>query len=915
MGYIFRMIVLEHIPAGIDYGIATYFKDQGADQVNIDDVSFNPFSGRLTLTNFTVSTEAQTVLKIAEATFRIQWIPFVRKRFVLQQFTISDTQITVEELESGKWRIGGITLPETKKTRAPSSWNFSFQEALVINSKVKLISDRLKSDLVIEQAKLFKLTSWLHDNNARLEFSGKLNDAPLQLQLDISPFGDEMALAGQIKLAGLSLKPFAQLLQPHLKTLEGHVDVDLKVETRKKNDSGFNHHQKGLVKLHQIRTQTADVKLSKEDLAWDGAIRVDIPQSQEALKIITDGQLNGSRLTLEMENESLKVQQNNISWKGKIDYAQDKTGQKINTNGRVGLVGLIMESPKLNLSEEKLTWKGVLQFISKAETESQRIITDGALDGSQFQASLKDRKLTFKHQGLSWTGRLDSGEANDFSAIQTKADVTLKEIEILHSDTNQHLLDSQEAELRVIQIEGLDKINVSNMVLNELALLSGSKSATAPVAEPSSVRIQKVSFKDIHLLQQQNLAIDAIQLQAAKAYVHRSPQGKFPTIDRWNIIAADVFLADPKNQVASDIKATDTSSKFGFRIRQIDISEGSELQFKDESVRPAFNLDLNVQEARIAELDSNQPQQPASVKLLISDKEHARLSVDGTLQPFAEKLSLDGVAKIEALELPPFSPYVIQNTGYRFLSGELQADIPVKVDQNQLDGELNLILFNPTVKRVKTDALPEENQGKLGITMPLDSALKLLRDEQSNVKLNIPISGDINDPEFSIADAVNKVLVKTLQTSTLSYLKFALGPYGIGLVVAKKAISGIARIHLNPISFAAGSDELDDAAIDYSRRIAAILKEHPEVQVSVCGVATDSDRTAMRGGPSAPGGGPSTAQTDSADSALLALAERRSDQIQNQLVQSHGIAAERIISCKPQFDKDTDGQPRVDLDI
>jgi hypothetical protein len=86
--------------------------------------------------------------------------------------------------------------------------------------------------------------------------------------------------------------------------------------------------------------------------------------------------------------------------------------------------------------------------------------------------------------------------------------------------------------------------------------------------------------------------------------------------------------------------------------------------------------------------------------------------------------------------------------------------------------------------------------------MSLDSALKLLRDDQNNVKLNIPISGDIRDPKFSVADAVNKVLAQTLQTSALSYLKFMLGPYGIGLSVAEMAYKSASKIRLNPIQFA-----------------------------------------------------------------------------------------------------------------
>jgi hypothetical protein len=150
--------------------------------------------------------------------------------------------------------------------------------------------------------------------------------------------------------------------------------------------------------------------------------------------------------------------------------------------------------------------------------------------------------------------------------------------------------------------------------------------------------------------------------------------------------------------------------------------------------------------------------------------------------------SLDWVGKIESFNLPPLSPYVIQNTGYSFISGEMQADIPLKITQNELNGEIDLILYNPKVKSVKAPDPEKEKKGKIQLNMTLDSALKLLRDKQNNVKLKIPINGDISDPKFSVADAVNKVLAQTLQTSALSYLKFMLGPYGIGISLAEMAV-------------------------------------------------------------------------------------------------------------------------------
>ena len=153
--------------------------------------------------------------------------------------------------------------------------------------------------------------------------------------------------------------------------------------------------------------------------------------------------------------------------------------------------------------------------------------------------------------------------------------------------------------------------------------------------------------------------------------------------------------------------------------------------------------------------------------------------------------------------------------------------------------------------------------------------------------------------------------MKTLQTSALSYLKFALGPYGIGLAVAEQVITGNARIRLNPIAFEPGSDQLDAAAIDYIQRVSTIMREYPEIQVSVCGVATESDRALVTGRSDAQ----STAKSDEANTALLTLADQRSAQVQNQLNNAHGITAKRIIDCKPVVDKNADAKPRVDLDI
>jgi hypothetical protein len=1097
------------LPVGIDYGIERYLKNQGADEAILEDVDFNPITGRMTVTNLSAKIGTQTVLRIPEAAFTIAWTPFIRKRFVLERFTSSDTELTVEVLKDDHWQIGGINLPDQKETSEPVSWNFELQEATVKNSKIKFISPHLSSDLKIEHLKISKLSSWMPERKARLEFEGQLNGGKLQLQMDLSPFGTDVTAAGQIKLRGLSLAPFAQLLKPHLKSLEGRLDADLNIETRQTADTGFSHYQKGVLNLHQVRTQIEDSEFSNKSLGWDGTVRIDIPKTAETLKITANGRLNGSQLAMTSQNEEPQIQQDSLNWEGKVNFeqtpaaanldvdsaltlqntrvnapdlklveeklnwkgtvqlsstqkageqriiangnlasgpltinllqeklylthagldwqgkfdyarekartnintdgqmglldikvespelnlaeekltwngtfqfsstaetdgqriitdgtlngahllvrlpqqkidfehagfdwqgkfehAQEKTNQNINTDGQINLLAVKMKSPELNLAEEKLTWKGAFQFSSTAEAKGPRIIADGALVGSQLLMSPLTGKLKFEHQGLTWKGRLDSGEKNDFNSLKADADLILKGIDIHHPGTNQSLLNLDRIDLQAIKVEGLSEVSVSGITLNGLVLMTLAKDEKSQSAAPSLLRMQEANFKVVRLSQHQNLAIDAINLTEVKAFLHRNPEGKWSAIDRLDAIRTDIFPSDRKQQsfaeegTASGIAAKKKSNEFGLRVGQLEITGDNLVRFEDESVDPAFGIDLRLLEARLANLDSSQPKQPVSVKLMVSDEKDARLSLDGTVQPFAERLSLDWIGKIESLELPPLSPYVIQNTGYSFISGEMRADIPLKITQNELKGAIDLTLYNPKVKSVKAPDPEKGKKGKIQLNMPLDSALKLLRDKQDNVKLNIPISGNISDPKFSVANAVNKVLAQTLQTSALSYLKFMLGPYGIGISLAEMAIEQASKIRLNPILFKPGSAELDEAAIDYLQRVGAILKEHPKVQMVVCGVATESDRTALSGIPSAQVSESDKADKDktgpqkepaasaSTDAALQALAQKRSKGIKDQLVNVHGIAVKRLIGCKSEIDINADAKPRVNLAI
>ena len=280
---------------------------------------------------------------------------------------------------------------------------------------------------------------------------------------------------------------------------------------------------------------------------------------------------------------------------------------------------------------------------------------------------------------------------------------------------------------------------------------------------------------------------------------------------------------------------------------------------------------------------------------------------------------MDIRSTIKALEIPPLSPYAVKTMGYHLISGEMDADIELKVTAGKLEGEGDLTFHGPRVEAIN----PEKLENKQGRPIPLESALKVLRDKNDDVRLRIPISGDVTHPKFSFADAINQAVIKGLTMASLSYLKYMLGPYGTAIAIVelggKFGVHVLTGIRLKPLEFQPGTSDLDAANQKYVDKVASILKEKKDVRLQLCGWATESDRT----------GRPQAADTPAAaeqqiaaakdarlplgDEAMLALAQRRADQIEDKLVNRYGITHNRIFICKPKIDPNAEAKPRVEL--
>ena len=103
------------------------------------------------------------------------------------------------------------------------------------------------------------------------------------------------------------------------------------------------------------------------------------------------------------------------------------------------------------------------------------------------------------------------------------------------------------------------------------------------------------------------------------------------------------------------------------------------------------------------------------------------------------------------VKVSDFSPYVQQMFGYPLESGILSFRSQNKIVDGNLEGINKLQLASPAVGDKMKQVEPQYPK------IPLKLGLYLLTDKNHNVSIDLPISGNLNDPQFSYRKALLKV--------------------------------------------------------------------------------------------------------------------------------------------------------------
>ncbi|TYL47414.1 DUF748 domain-containing protein [Marinomonas sp. IMCC 4694] len=539
----------------------------------------------------------------------------------------------------------------------------------------------------------------------------------------------------------------------------------------------------------------------------------------------------------------------------------------------------------------------------------------------------ENRQLTLDIQGLS--AEQADGTQISLTAANLNADLLTVQLEGEQEP-------SIEAANLNLSSESLDSILNHNKRLASWEEVELSGVSFRQQGKHYDVSLAQLSLQDLVLSQQiaddnnqtplpalshiGALNIEQLKANQEGAEIHRITADTFNVnviLDAQKRLENLVFI-DAEQQAASTPKSQDTLPKanvdidvdveqqnafkvpYYLIIDRYDTTGKSTFYVQDNRISPALQRSVDIEILSLRHLNTQKKDQQTLVTLKARNDKYAILEGDVTIQPLADRLTLNSQFRVREAELPPFSSYIASVLGYQIDSGQLDLDLTLHANEGVLDGSSHIVLreFDLGGRQDSSSVI------KAG-AVPLNIAVGILKDSNNTIELDIPFSGDIDNPEFGWRDFLFLPVKKALYTASSSYLMQTFIPYANVISIAQFAGDQLLKIRVEPLLFDVGDENLNERQTPFLSQLAALMKDKEDSQLKACGVASYLDLALEN---------PPATLNNTQQETAKALAQARANHLKDYLVKE-GIPSSRVFVCSPEVDLGKNSPPRIELNF
>ena len=516
-----------------------------------------------------------------------------------------------------------------------------------------------------------------------------------------------------------------------------------------------------------------------------------------------------------------------------VDVNKPKFTSELNDNGlsAVNELGFGEQSAKATKAA-KHTKKVEKKAENKSASKSKE--NEFKFDVKNISVNNADIALTHLFEGEKIAHKFDNlfvkvaNLSSDFSK-PFDAKVAMKSSQKLNLD-----VDSK------IKIEPLDvsakiKLNDTNLPkyfayakpFLEVSLASGQMSADAQLHYAKDIKADaKVSIKDIRLngkktekliafksldlekisFAKNDLAISGVSLNSPFIKAHLSKERKF---NLSQIVKEDKNKAKTEAKPESKKAASKKDDELKFSVKNFSLKNG-EVDFSDASLFMPFATTISKLNGKLTDIDKKRPSS-GEFQGVVGKNGFAQITAK--LFPFELKQNTDIKLDFKDIDLTDITPYSGQFVGYKIKKGKLNLNLNYSVADSKLNGS-NFINFDSLTLGEKVDS-------KDAVNLPLSLAISILSDQNNQINIDLPVEGNLDDPDFKYGGVIWAAVKKLFADITLAPFRFLGNALGLG------------SKDLSSIDFLAGSSELISSEAPKIADFIKLTGSKPKMKLSI----------------------------------------------------------------------------------
>jgi len=313
-----------------------------------------------------------------------------------------------------------------------------------------------------------------------------------------------------------------------------------------------------------------------------------------------------------------------------------------------------------------------------------------------------------------------------------------------------------------------------------------------------------------------NCAIDLLANRyTAAALVIDKPYARVTIRKDKTVNFNDIVIGDkakPEVRTKTAQKKPIDSDKPYFKLGKIQVRDGSS-DFSDLSLILPFAAPIKSLDGGASGV-SSEKKSIVTVALKGNAYDLSPVDIKGEISPYLGDYNVE--INFDGLPMPLVSPYMVQFAGYKVEKGKMTLGLKYNVVNKKLTASNSIF--------IDQFELGEKVENPNAVSLPLELAVALLKDSSGKIKMDVPITGSLDDPKFSVGSIVIDALMNVISKVVTSPFR-ALG----SLIGSEKDMS--------TISFAAGNSSLNKEQQEKLNVLSKALKERSALNLDIKGAA------------------------------------------------------------------------------